>query len=48
MNTITHGCVISTAGFENDFPKSDQSPFYQYLIFFDMAYVNDRHITCTF
>ena len=37
-----------TAGFENEFQKSDQSPFDQYLIFFNDSLCKHHHITCTF
>ena len=38
---------MHTAGLENDFRKSEESPFHQYFIFFDTDYGDRHHITYT-
>ena len=47
MHTAVHVCMQHTAGLENDFRKSEESPFHQYIIFFDTDYGDRHHITYT-
>ena len=51
LNILIITRLTTTAGFENEFQKSDQSLFDQYLIIFNdsfLQFCKPHHITCTF